>query len=92
MIQKASIGLAGALGNPFWSDLQGMARITMVAGEATLTSIFVQQMVGDTTFSDTFIVPEPTGAALSLLGVALCVRFKGLGRGGRHNSAFPTRR
>ncbi len=55
---------------PYWPDLQGVARVTMLSGDAELLGFGVRQIIDGGVYSQYFAVPEPSGAALFAVGSA----------------------
>jgi hypothetical protein len=60
---------------PFWPDLQGAARITMLTGNAEITSFGVRQIVGGSVYQQSFPVPEPTVPSFVLFGTLALILF-----------------
>ena len=59
---------------PFFPDLQGIARVTMLNGDAQLDGFEVKQVISGGVYSQYFPVPEPSTSALLALGLACFVR------------------
>jgi hypothetical protein len=56
---------------PYWPDLQGVARVTMLSGDAELLGFGVSQIMDGGVYSQYFAVPEPSGGALLACGSVL---------------------
>ncbi len=61
---------------PYFPDLQGNARVTMLNGDAQLDGFNVQQVISGGVYSQYFPVPEPSTFALIALGLAVLVRAR----------------
>lgn len=62
--------------DPFWPDLQGVARITMLTGNAEITSFGVRQIVDGSVYQQVFPVPEPTVPTFGLIGAGAFILFR----------------
>ncbi len=70
-LESVAIAFAWMSGSPpYWPDLQGVARVTMMSGDAELLGFGVTQVIDGGVHSQYFPVPEPSSAALILLGSA----------------------
>ena len=65
-----------AIEPPYFPDLQGLCRVTMLTGGAELSSFVVQQVVNGGVYSGYFPVPEPSAPALLGLGLG-CLAWYG---------------
>jgi len=72
-----------AFSPPFWPDLQGIARVTMLTGDAQISILRVQQIVDGGVYSQTFAVPEPSVSILSFYGATIVLLF------GRRRTRLP---
>ncbi len=54
---------------PFWPDLQGFGRVTMLTGDAELNGFGVRQVVNGSFYEQVFPVPEPSTHSMFCLGM-----------------------
>jgi hypothetical protein len=71
-------GRAGPLGNPppYFPDLQGIVRVTMLNGSAQLTGFEVSEVINGEFYSGNIQVPEPGSSCLLALGFLSFVFFR----------------
>jgi hypothetical protein len=62
---------------PFWADLQGMLRFTMIGGSASIERVIVTQVVNNEVYQGVLSVPEPSSCGLFLAGLFLILRRRG---------------
>ena len=79
---EAPVAYAVAFGSgpgsvPYFPNLQGVFRVTMISGTAELLGFSVSQIIGDSYYSQTFPVPEPSSVTLIAIesGIILVVRY-----------------
>ncbi len=74
----ASTGLSLLLPTdpPFFGDLQGIARVTMVSGDAQLSGLSVDQVISGEWYSESILVPEPSGFGLAVLSMGCLVLLR----------------
>lgn len=71
-----SVGLAQvwmSSAPPFFPDLQGIARVSMLNGDAQLDGFAVKQVISGGVYSQYFPVPEPSTPVLLAVGLACLV-------------------
>lgn len=61
---------------PFFGDLQGIARVTMVSGDAQLSGFSVDQVISGERYSESILVPEPSGFGFAFLGMGCLVLLR----------------
>jgi hypothetical protein len=62
---------SGPAAVPFFPNLQGAFRVTMVSGTAELSGFSVSQIIGSSYYTQSFPVPEPSYAALVAIGFGI---------------------
>jgi hypothetical protein len=69
---------SGPTAIPYFPNLQGAFRVTMISGTAELSGFSVSQIVGSSYYTQSFPVPEPSSAALIAIGfgIFLVGRFR----------------
>jgi hypothetical protein len=60
---------------PFFSDLQGITRVTMLSGDAELDGFGVQQVINGGVYSQFFAVPEPSTGVLFAAELSCAIWF-----------------
>jgi hypothetical protein len=68
---------------PFWSDLQGLLRFTMLQGSASIERVIVTQVVNNEVYQGSFSIPEPSSWSLLLASVCLLLK-----KGARSNHSL----
>ena len=72
---------------PFWPDLQGVVRVTMLNGDGELNSFAARQIVGGNVYSQFFPVPEPSSLSLGICAAALVTLFRAFRKSSPNKSA-----
>jgi hypothetical protein len=66
----------GSPSQPYWPDLQGAVRVSMLSGSAEVTAIQIQQVVGGSLYFQRFSVPEPSALSLFAMSAVPLVLFR----------------
>jgi hypothetical protein len=77
---------SGPTAAPFFPNLQGAFRVTMLNGTAEVSGFSVSQIVGDSFYSQSFPAPEPSPA--TLIGIGLAIHL--IGRCGKREQPTPS--